>query len=113
VEQRGSVRYRLVAPAVFCWTTGDGEILQHKGATRDISASGAFISAQVSPPANADLKLEIFLPALACAEGAVRLTARALVVRVERLGDSDDGGFAVVSEGFVIPELASQNGPIG
>lgn len=78
-----------------------------KGATRDISAAGAFILAAVCPPADVSVRVEIFLPLFEPAGHCLRLTAEGRVARVEHRGVCEvQDGFAVVSEGFDIPELA-------
>lgn len=108
-QQRGFVRYTLVAPVVFSWETREGERVQDKGATLDISEAGAFIVAAVCPPAMVPVKVEIFLPLPGPAGRTLRLTAVGQVVR-SCVGEAP-AGFAVVSQGFDIPELAFDGDP--
>lgn len=110
VELRRTVRYRLGAPVVFSWRGQAGARLQGEGVTRDISARGAFILTPTSPPAEVMVRMEIFLPALRDSGQSVRLAAEGRVIRIEhQAAETTQNGFAVVSEGFAIPELASEN----
>lgn len=98
MELRGAVRYRLGAPAVFSWKGANGSRLQGEGLTRDISLSSAFLFSPTSPPAEATIQLDIFLPPLHNGAPRVRIQAEAQVVRVEpSFPDRVGGGFAVVS----------------
>jgi hypothetical protein len=110
VELRTIVRYRLGAPVVFSWR-GQGPVrLQGEGITRDISARGAFILTPTSPPAEVMVMMEIFLPPLRDAGQSVRLVTEGRVIRIEHpAAETAQDGFAVVSEGFDIPELAGEN----
>ncbi len=51
--------------------------------TRDICLSGAFLLSPTSPPAEATIQLDIFLPPLHNGAPRVRIQAEAQVVRVE------------------------------
>jgi hypothetical protein len=109
VELRTIVRYRLGAPVVFSWR-GQGGRLQGEGITRDISARGAFILTPTCPPAETMVRMEIFLPPLREAGQCVRLVTEGRVIRIEHsAAETARDGFAVVSEGFAIPELAGEN----
>jgi hypothetical protein len=68
---------------------------------------GAFILAPNGPPTNVVVTLDIFLPRLQSAGRAVTMVTQAYVIRVVHpIGTEMGGGFAVISEGFAIPEFA-------
>ena len=109
LELRTTVRYRLAAPVVFSWIGPGGGRLQAEGLTRDINAKGAFILTLTFPPEGALVSVEIFLPSLREGGHPVSLITEGQVMRVEHTSSgSGRGGFAVVSQGFAIPELASE-----
>jgi len=110
VELRTIVRYRLGASVVFSWRGQRGAQLQGEGITRDISARGAFILTPTCPPAEVMVRMEIFLPPLREAGQSVRLLTEGRVIRIEHpAAETARDGFAVISEGFDIPELAGEN----
>jgi hypothetical protein len=89
VERRKAVRYR--------WQGSEHSCLKGDGLTRDISATGAYVLAATSPPANALVDVEIYL--LGTGERKSRIKTRARVLRVDdsvmasrRLGFSLEGG---------------------
>jgi hypothetical protein len=109
VELRTTVRYRLGAPVAFSWIGPGGARLQGEGLTRDINAKGAFILTPTFPPEGVLVSVEIFLPSLRSGGHPVSLITEGQVIRVEHTGaGAGRGGFAVVSQGFAIPELASE-----
>lgn len=104
MQPRAAVRYKLAAPVLLSWRTPRGEPVQQEGATRDISAAGAFILAAVCPPTDVAVRVEIFLPLRAPVGNTLKLTAEGRVVR-QCVGQGQNG-FVVLSKGFDIPELA-------
>jgi len=76
--------------------------------TRDISLSSAFLLSPTSPPAEATIQIDIFLPPLHNGAPRVRIQAEAQVVRVEpSFPDKAGCGFAVVSvTGFNFASLS-------
>lgn len=109
LERRTTVRYRLGAPAVFSWKAQNGNRLQGEGFTRDMNLKGAFILTHTCPPEGIQVSIDIFLPPLNKSRHSVRLITEGQVIRVEH---ADSGarrdGFAVVSQGFAIPELTGE-----
>jgi PilZ domain len=103
MERRTQVRYLLSARAVFSWEGPVHEISRGEGVTRDISESGAFIVTTSCPPARAAVQVELFLPPLHGTVATARISAKALVIRVEQAPTGDQqSGFAVESPGFSI-----------
>jgi hypothetical protein len=99
VERRKAVRYRLAVPLVFRWQGSGHNCLQGDGLTRDISATGAYVLAATSPPANALIDVEIYL--LGFRERKLRIKARARVLRVEdSVMASRRLGFSLEGDGF-------------
>jgi PilZ domain len=93
VEFRNSRRYRVLAPVTFLWGRSDGLLQESKGTIRDISDRGVFIIGDVVPRPGVHLDLEVYLPSLGQAGGAVQLHGEGTVVRVDR-GDGILTGFA-------------------
>ena len=109
VELRSAIRYRLTAPVVFTWRGSSNDRVQGEGVTRDVSKSGAFILTPSCPPAGAVVRMEILFSSFRAAGRSLKLVAQGRVVRVEHPSVSaQDGGFAVDSEGFEIPNVTQK-----
>ncbi len=92
MELRKSRRYRLSAPAFFCWESSSGTLQDGKGQTHDISVTGAFVTTETAPPWGARLELIVYLPSLQGTGNAVQLRSEGRVTRVVQ--ESDPKGFA-------------------
>ena len=93
VELRRISRYRLAAPAFFCWCTREQVSANSKGITRDVSTAGVFVAASLCPPVGARVQLDILLPRINGPAVGVRLHGEGTVLRVERV-NSKTTGFA-------------------
>jgi hypothetical protein len=90
VERRRSRRFRLSAPAVFCWAGSDGILHEHAGATRDISKAGALVISDLVPPSSCPVEVDVYLPRETAGRG-LQLHGEGRVVRVEAEGTSGSG----------------------
>jgi len=98
MELRKEIRYRLGAPALFSWQGGRSGCFQGEGITRDISVKGAFIETAITPPPNCSIQVDLLLPSVPGMKGAVRITGRARVIRVEHQSPKKQAhGFAVAT----------------
>lgn len=78
--------------------------------SRDVSVEGAFILSPICPPVGTALQLEILLPPLYGPTSTVRFKGKAQVLRIEHADESEGlSGFAVVSQGFTMEELARRS----
>jgi hypothetical protein len=91
---------------MFSWESAQSRRLLGKGVTRDISLVGAFILSLTSPPVDAVLHLEIFLPPPLQGARSVRIQTEAIVIRVEHAVQNE--GFAVVGQGFSLLSGAAE-----
>jgi PilZ domain len=101
---RKSMRYPVKAAVSFRWRDADGHEHQGEGSSHNISETGAFVLAAVSPPAGADIELVISFVALrnAMTTEPVKLDGR--VLRVEPIAAGKGvGGFAVLTEKVIFP----------
>jgi PilZ domain len=97
LERRDHTRYGVRALVDFEWID-NGVPHRGQGVTRDISSKGMFIYSDSEPPSKADLQVEVALWAVTEAPANVRMSAKALVVRVESAASSDSlRGFAVLN----------------
>jgi PilZ domain-containing protein len=79
----------------------EGVVRRGQGHTRDISSKGMFIYSDSEPPAKADLRVEVSLRSIAEANTEVRLSAEALVIRVEAFsGSGANHGFAILNRSY-------------
>jgi len=100
VERREHHRYGVRALVNFEWMD-KGMLRREKGQTRDISSKGMFIYSDCGPSTKADVEVEVFLSPVGGAVSTVRISAKALVIRVEptmRLGEST--GFAILNKSY-------------
>jgi hypothetical protein len=98
MDLRKEMRYRLGAPALFSWQGGPSGCFQGEGLTRDISVKGAFIETATMPPPNSSIQVDLLLPSVPGMKGAVRITGRARVIRVEHQSPKKRAhGFAVAT----------------
>jgi len=93
MELRKTKRYRLSAPAFYCWEREDGTLQEAQGTTRDISSRGVFILADALPPAGAHLELKVYLPSISGAPRSVQLNGEGTVLRAAR-AEVGRSGFA-------------------
>lgn len=101
MDLRREIRYRLDAPALFCWESAGHKRLQGEGITRDISVFGAFILTPTCPPIDVPVQVEVILPSLTRVKPIIRVSGAARVLRVEHSSKGEGkNGFAVVSEDF-------------
>lgn len=93
MELRKTKRYRLSAPAFYCWERADGILQEAQGMTRDMSSRGVFILAESLPPPGAHLELKVYLPSLSGARRSVQLNGEGTVLRAGR-AEVGQSGFA-------------------
>jgi hypothetical protein len=114
MERRIQFRYRMSARAVFSWEGPEQKRFRGEGVTRDVSSSGAFIVTTSCPPARAVVQVELFLPPLHGTVATARVSAEALLLRVEQAPEGgEQSGFAVDSSGFIFSsgvKLDSESG---
>lgn len=73
-------------------------MFSREGMTRDISVKGAFIETATMPPPNCSIQVDLLLPSVPGMKGAVRITGRARVIRVEHQSPKKRAhGFAVAT----------------
>jgi hypothetical protein len=83
----------------------DGLALQGRGFTRDISSNGAYVYAEVQPPANTEVQIEILLPPSLEGYSSLRMRAKTKIIRVEPDAiDEHSGGFVAHSDFYVLKE---------
>jgi len=110
MEMRQSKRYHLRASVTFSWEHADGNTIQGKGYTRDISPAGVFVLTSDRLPADTTVNLEVTLPSLHQNRRGVSLRTQGRVVRLEEVG------FAAAAEvGFRMwfPEGSSSTNSLG
>ena len=83
MDLRRTNRYRVSAPAFFCWEPPGGILQQGKGTTRDISATGVFVAAERTPSVGLHIELDVYLPAVSGRPRSVQLHGEGKVLRVE------------------------------
>lgn len=102
---RKSYRFRLSAPAFYCWVAPSGTPESGDGVTRDIDTTGAYINAMELPPVGARVQMDIMLPNILGGEIGVHLTGEGVVRRVETNGgespDASESGFEVSMQFYV------------
>jgi len=100
LEQREHVRYGVRALVDFEWIQKEARH-RGRGHTRDINSKGMFIYSDSQPPVTADLQVEVTFRALIEAQPNPRLSAKALVVRVESSASSNaSDGFAILIRSY-------------
>jgi PilZ domain len=97
VELRKSRRYRPVAPALFMWEGSDGSLMEGRGAIRDISDRGVYVTAELAPPLGARLDVDVLLPPPEAASNSVELHGEGTVVRIDREAEQIIGFAASVA----------------
>ncbi|PYU15416.1 MAG: hypothetical protein DMG29_06915 [Acidobacteria bacterium] len=103
MEQRHQTRYSLCARADFKWRDREGIHHRGEGFTRDISPTGMFVYTDSHPPAGTHIRVELCLSSLAEGASALRMSAKARVVRVNPVTPGGpQGGFAAVSKTFLL-----------
>ena len=109
MERRRGTRFALRAPAHFRWENPEGLKFTGQGFTRDISSHGAYVYAEVPPPAETEVHIEILLPSFMESQGALRMRAKAKVIRVEPNEiDQHTGGFVVQSNSYELRENGTE-----
>jgi hypothetical protein len=99
MEMRRELRYRLDVPVLFSWQGARHKHLHGEGATRDLSALGAFIVTSTCPPPETPVQVEVVLPSLTGRNSGIRIKGEARVIRVEHpSGSHRENGFAVVRD---------------
>lgn len=102
MERREHPRYGVRALVTFEWMD-EGILRRGQGQTRDISSKGMFIYSRSGPPTKADIDVEVLLPPVAGAVTKFRISAKALVIRVEPATTSgESGGFAVLNRSHIL-----------
>jgi len=102
LDHREHPRYRLRALVDFEWMDG-GVVRKGQGHTRDISSKGMFIYSASEPPVKADLQVEVSLSSVTEANTNFRLSAKALVIRVElSSGTGANHGFAILNKSHLL-----------
>ncbi len=100
LERREHLRYGVRALVNFEWTD-EGVLHRGRGITRDISAKGMFIYSDSEPPIKADLEVEASFRTATEGRAKLQLSARALVVRVEKsAGQGPLPGFAILNRSY-------------
>jgi hypothetical protein len=100
LEQREYVRYGVRALVDFEWIQKGGRH-RGRGLTRDINSKGMFVYSGSQPPVTADLQVEVTFRPLTEAQTNLRLSAKALVVRVESSATRNaPGGFAILIRSY-------------
>jgi len=100
LERREQTRYGVRAIVKFEWTE-NGVSQQGQGISRDISPKGMFIYSSVSPPAKADLRVDVSFREEASVSTNLQMRAMGLVIRVESpvaLGAGQ--GFAILNRSY-------------
>jgi hypothetical protein len=101
-ERRGATRFQLNAPAILEWTEPSGTKREEVGRTRDLSILGAFVMLDLPPPTDAEVSVQVLLPALeANSPQMLRFSGCGKVVRTDGTGPAS--GFAA-SVRFVLEE---------
>jgi hypothetical protein len=103
LERRGQTRYGVRALAEFIWLDAWGVPQRGHGYTRDISLGGMFIRSDSQPPEKADLEVEVSFSAFAEASTNLRMSVKALVIRVETATPASLGtnrGFAILNKNY-------------
>jgi len=93
VEQRRENRYRLTAPVFFFWAPQNGTPESGEGITRDVSATGIYVSADETPPVGALIQMDIQLPNLAGGGSGPLLTGEGVVLRVDPGNNRSAGAY--------------------
>lgn len=100
MERREQTRYGVQALVDFEWID-EGVPHRGRGLTRDISSKGMFIYSDSEPPVKADLQVEVSFRAITEEPKNLRLSAKALVVRVESAASPDAlHGFAILNRSY-------------
>ena len=93
MELRKATRYRLHAPAFYCWESADGTLQEAQGITRDISDRGVFILAKQLPPVGVRVEVDVYLPAVSAAARSAQLHGEGAVLRTSE-AQAKESGFA-------------------
>jgi hypothetical protein len=105
-ERRSAKRYRMNTAVIFHWKGPDNKRFQGEGATRDLSAEGAFVLTATCPPANARVHMEVILP-LSDGMSKAQTSADMTVLRVDHDSEgSTRSGFSAAGKGFLLSTLS-------
>jgi hypothetical protein len=100
LERRQHTRYNVAARVNFKWQDG-GNLYVGSGFTKDISSNGMFVYSDSAPPEKADIELEVSFHSAANANTNLRMSAAALVIRVEHTAiPKEHSGFAVLNRSY-------------
>jgi hypothetical protein len=113
MELRKTRRYRLSAPAFYCWERADGTLQEAQGITRDISDRGVFIVARELPPVGKFVELDVHLPGGTGTARAAQLHGEGTVVRTSGPGAAASGFAAAVIFHPESSDTATVLGPEG
>ena len=105
LERRQHARFNVRARVNFKWQD-EGNLYVGSGFTRDISTNGMFIFSDAVPPAKADMELDISFPPASNAKTNLRMSAMALVIRLEgATKPREPGGFAVLNRSYALHNM--------
>jgi len=96
MELRKAARYRVSAPAFYCWRRADGTLQEAQGISRDISDRGVFVLAKDLPPLGMHVELQVRLPAVPGTSRSAQLHGEGTVVRTSGRG-ARESGFAAAA----------------
>ena len=100
MERREQTRYGVHARVKFEWTD-DGISQQGQGITKDISTKGMFIYSEVSPPAKADLRVDVLFNEESPVNTNLQMRALGLVIRIEpSIAGGTGQGFAILNRSY-------------
>jgi hypothetical protein len=99
LERRRDIRFGFRVPVHFRWTDRDGVVHAEKGFSRDISTRGVYVYAEWHPQAGAEMDVDIILRSSTEGKGALYMSGRGKVIRVEPTGtDGHSGAFVAESK---------------
>jgi hypothetical protein len=110
IERRTRTRFQLVFPVIFHWR--DGTARSAVGYCRNIGLGGIFVLASTCPPINAEMEIDVVVPAFARGSSEILFRHTGRVIRIQACEDLL--GFAVVGEfehDYEIPELVTASTP--
>jgi hypothetical protein len=91
IERRACKRFGLELPVHIEWKDVSGEVLESEGATKDMSASGAFVICQEMIGVKCHVNLKIDLPVTLAGARKSLVSARGSVVTKETMTEPDEG----------------------
>jgi len=100
LERREQFRYGVRALVKFEWAD-EGLLQRGQGHTRDISAKGMFVYSDITPPAKADLRVEVSFREFAISPTNLQMRVRGLVIRLEPATNPGSlQGFAILNRSY-------------